>query len=110
MDETERAARIALDLDPTRTLSRFLLATALYYQKKFTEEAFQYAIQTSDEYPAAHLFVARILIERNNFEPARVEIRAYLSNNRQAPEFAITANSWLDYMARHEQKLSAVIP
>jgi tetratricopeptide (TPR) repeat protein len=110
LSDAERAAREAADLDRVKTLPRYLLATTLYYQKKFTEEALQCAKETSDDYPAAHLFAARILIERNNFEPARIEIRAYLSGNRQSPEFATTANSWLDFMARHEQKPSAVAP
>ena len=109
-DDSERAAREAASLDRTGTLPRYLLAVSLHYQKKFTDEALQCAMQTSDKYPAAHLFAARIFIERNNFEPARVEIRAYLSSNRQAREFAITANSWLDFMASHEQKTAAVIP
>jgi tetratricopeptide (TPR) repeat protein len=109
-DGAERAAREAADLDRTRTLPRYLLAISLYFQKKFTEEALQCATQTSGEYPAAHLFAARIFIDRKNFEPARAEIRAYLSSNRPAPEFAVTANSWLEFMASHEQKNAAVIP
>jgi tetratricopeptide (TPR) repeat protein len=109
-NDAERAAREAAGLDRTTTLPRYLLAVSLYFQKKFTEEALRCATQTSEDYPAAHLFAARIFIERNNFEPARVEIGAYLSSDRQAPDFVTTAKSWLDFMASHAQKSSAVIP
>ncbi len=108
--DAERAAREAADLDRTRTLPRYLLAVSLYFQKKFTEEALRCATETSSFYPASHLFAARILIERNNFEPARAEIRAYFSSNQPAPEFVTTAKSWLDFMASHEQKSAAVTP
>ena len=108
--DAERAAREAAGLDRTRTLPRFLLAISLYFQKKYTEEALRCATQTSDDYPAAHLFAARIFIERNNFDPARVEIQAYLSSSRPAPEFVTTAKNWLDFMASHEPKRAALIP
>ncbi len=110
LSDAERAAREAADLDRARILPQYLLAVSLYYEKKFTEEALQCAKRTSDDYPASHLFAARILIERSDYEPAKVEIQAYLSDNRQAPEFAATAKSWLAFMARHEQKRSAVAP
>ncbi len=109
-DDAERAAREAASLDRTKTLPRYLLAISLYFQKKFTEEALQCATETSGFYPAAHLFAARIFIDRNNFEPARAEIRAYFSSSQQAPEFVVTAKSWLDFMASHEQKSAAVTP
>jgi tetratricopeptide (TPR) repeat protein len=101
--DAEGAARTAAGLDRTRLLTRYLLATSLYYQKKFTEEALQCAMQTRDEYPEAHLFAARIFMDRKNFEGARTEIQAYFNGNWQVPEFTITANNWLAFIAKHEQ-------
>jgi tetratricopeptide (TPR) repeat protein len=103
-DDAERAARIAAGLDPTRALTRYLIAASLYFQKKYTEEALKYATQTSDEHPAAHLYAAHIYILRKNFELAKNEIHAYLSGDRVDPEFQATANGWLDFMASQEQK------
>ena len=109
-DDAERAARVAVDLDRAGTLPRFVLGSALYYQAKFTEETLQCAERTRDQHPVAHLFAARIFLERREFEHARGEIQAYLSGNQPSPAFVTVANSWLDYIATHEQKAAAVFP
>jgi len=109
-EDAERAARVAVQQDRTGRQPRYILAAALYYQKRYTDEALASAERTSDQYPAAHLFAARILMHRREFERARVEIKAYLSANGATPEFADTANSWLDFMTSYEREPAPISP
>jgi tetratricopeptide (TPR) repeat protein len=108
-DDAERAARVAVDLDRTGSRAQFILCNTLYYQQKFTEEALRCAERTRDEYPMAHLFAARVFIDRNDFERARGEIRAYLSGNSQEPDLVTYATGWLNFMAAQEQRTAAAL-
>ena len=79
-----------VDLDGADGLTRFLLGAALVYEQKFTEEALRCFERTHDEYPLAHLLAARVLIEWNNLETARAEIRTYLSGKDQSERLIAT--------------------
>jgi tetratricopeptide (TPR) repeat protein len=104
LEDAERAAHMAVNLDRTGTRVLYILGSVLYYQRKFTEEALRCAERVRDEYPMAHLFAARIFIDRNEFEQARGEIRAYLSGSGQDPDLVPYATGWLDFIAAQEQQ------
>jgi tetratricopeptide (TPR) repeat protein len=108
--DAERAARVAGELNRAGRLPLYILATTLYYQNKFTDEALLCAQRTSDDYPLAHLFAARIFMERTQFERARAEIETYLSGANRTPVYVTTANSWLDFIAAHEPRVVTVTP
>ena len=110
LNDGERAARTAVDLDRTGVRPRYILALALHYEKQFSEEALEYAERTSSEYPVAHLFAARIFLARHEFQRAKQEIQAYLSGPVLVPEFEHTINGWLSFISENEQRAGAILP
>jgi tetratricopeptide (TPR) repeat protein len=96
----ERAARRATDLNRSNAGNRLILGMALVLENKFTDEAIGLLENTRDEYPQAHLFLARALAGRGRNETARTEIRNFLgcplAQDAEAKELA---ESWLQALA-----------
>jgi tetratricopeptide (TPR) repeat protein len=107
-EAAERAARTTVDLNRGSVLPRLLLGSALVYQRKFTDEAVKCLTGLGDEYPIAHLLLARILIARNELAPAKTEIQTYLSFKDQ--EDVPTAKAWLDVIDKMQQETVAGLP
>ncbi len=107
-DAAERSARTTADLNRGGALPRLLLGSALVYQRKYTDEAVKLLTGLGDEYPIAHLLMARILIARNELEPAKGEIQTYLSFKNQ--EDVQIAKEWLDVIDKMEQETVAGLP
>jgi tetratricopeptide (TPR) repeat protein len=108
IEAAERAARVTVDLDRVGTLPQFLLGFTLVHEHKFTDEALRCLERTRNQYPLAHLLTARLLVGRNKLEPAKSEIRNYLSGPDQNDREIAT--SWLDAIEQNEQKNAAVDP
>jgi tetratricopeptide (TPR) repeat protein len=93
MEDAERAARTASDLDRTGSTSRLLLGIALVFQDKFTDEAVTSLEKARGEFPQAHLVLARALAARGKRTEARSELETFLAGK---PSFgADLAQSWL---------------
>jgi len=92
-EDAERAARTAADLDRVGSSSRLLLGTALVFQDKFTDEAVTSLEKARDEFPQAHLLLARALAGRGKKAEARSELESFLAAK---PRFGSDlAQSWL---------------
>jgi len=93
LDDAERAARTASDLDRAGASSRLLLGLALVFQDKFTDEAVTSLEKARDQFPQAHLILARALAARGKKDEARSELETFLAGK---PSFGSDlAQSWL---------------
>ena len=93
LEDAERAARTAADLDRVGSSSRLLLGTALVFQDKFTDEAVTSLEKARDQFPQAHLLLARALAARGKKAEARSELETFLADK---PSFGSDlAQSWL---------------
>lgn len=108
LDDAERAARTAVDLDRAGAQPRFLLGMVLIEQQKYTEEALRCFERTWDEYPLAHLLAGRVLIAQGKSDKAKSEIQTYLPRADQ--EGRDVATRWLDVLDRSQLKSSFVSP
>jgi Flp pilus assembly protein TadD len=98
--DAERAARRATDLNRTNAGNRVILGMALVLQERFADEAIGLLEHASEEYPQAHLFLARALASRGKKEMARTELRQFLSSPQvQDLEAKQLAESWLQALA-----------
>jgi len=77
--EGEIAARAALQIDPMRATTRYVLGIALVDQGHPTSEALELLKQSSTEVPNARLVLAQALIGRGAKEEAKAELRVYLA-------------------------------
>jgi Flp pilus assembly protein TadD len=85
----EHAARQALELDRAgNQIIRFMLAWALYHQRKFTTEAVNCLETAGSAVPVAHLLLARIMFGQGERDRARLEIAAYRSSEEKTFEDA----------------------
>ncbi len=102
--DAERTARVTMDLDRAGRLPRLLLGLALVSEHKYTEEVLRCLGPTLNEYPLAHLLVARVYIAQHNLTQAKSEIQTYLAGpvTAQTP----VATQWLDYI-EDNQRLEA---
>jgi tetratricopeptide (TPR) repeat protein len=76
--EAETTMRRALDLDPNRLLSQFILASSLVMQQHFTSEAAQLLRKCTATIPVAHLMLAKVLLKQGETHEATAELREYL--------------------------------
>jgi len=76
----ERAARTSIELDGTSDRARALLGLVLFEQRKYSAETSALLERASEAYSFAHVFTAKVLLERGEFQKARTHIQAYLSS------------------------------
>jgi Tfp pilus assembly protein PilF len=76
--EAETSARRAVQLDGASPRSRYLLGIILVNQKKFTREALDDLVESSEKYPEARLTAAQILVETGRNIEAREQLSRYL--------------------------------
>ena len=93
-DAEERADRMAAGLNREDALPRLVLGLALVAQQKFTDEALQCFEQASEQYTAAHLFAAKLLMAGGQLIWAKSEIQIYLSR-AEDPRNRALASRWL---------------
>jgi tetratricopeptide (TPR) repeat protein len=101
LDDAERAARLAVNLDRTSFRPRMLLGVVLMEKRKFTDETLQYLRRSIPDYPLAHLLAGGVLIAQAKFEEAKSEIQSYLASGQ--PENRELAGKWLDIIAHKAQ-------
>lgn len=77
--ESESTARAALQIDPMRPTTRYVLANALIGEGHVTDEVVELLKQSSAEVPNARLVLAHALISRGKKDEAAAELHAYLS-------------------------------
>jgi Flp pilus assembly protein TadD len=92
--EAEAAARRAMQLDGASPRSRYLLGMILINEKKFTREALDDLVESSEKYPQARLTAARILAQTGHNSEAREQLSRYL-NGCRAPNCQ-SVQTWLD--------------
>ncbi|HEY3936606.1 MAG TPA: tetratricopeptide repeat protein [Bryobacteraceae bacterium] len=80
LEEAEAAARLAKRLDPTSLRSEYALGLILAQQKKFTPEAADNLLQAAEEFPAARLAAAQVLVQAGRASEAKEQLRRYLKN------------------------------
>jgi Flp pilus assembly protein TadD len=76
--EAETTMRRALDLDPNRLVSSFILADSLVMQGHFTTEAEQLLRKCSPTYPTARFLLAKLFLAEGRPGSAGAELREYL--------------------------------
>jgi len=76
--EAETTMRRALDLDPNRLVSSFILANSLVMQGHFTTEAEHLLRKCSPTYPTARFLLAKLFLAQGHSEAAGAELREYL--------------------------------
>jgi len=96
LEGAERAARMAMELDRTTNRARALLGFVLYEEHKYTAETSALLERASSEYDITHVFAARVLMERGEFQKARTHIQAYLSGGDT--EYRKDASELLDFI------------
>jgi tetratricopeptide (TPR) repeat protein len=106
LDDAERAARQAVDLDRVGPQARILLGIVLLEQRKFTAEALQCFVRTSSEFPVAHLLAGRVLVAQGDSEQAKSEVRAYLASGDK--DSRTLATEWLNILDHGETNLAAI--
>jgi tetratricopeptide (TPR) repeat protein len=94
LEGTERAARMALDLDRTANRVRAVLGLVLYEEHKYTEETCALLARASDEYAMTHVFAAQVLMVLGQMQEARTHVQAYLSSGEM--EYRSHASKMLD--------------
>jgi tetratricopeptide (TPR) repeat protein len=98
--DAERAARSAMDLNRAGSRTRVVLGMALVIQDKFSDEAINLLESTGEEYPQAHLFLARALAGKGKKDMARKQIQLFLRSPQTKDEPAKTlAERWLQALA-----------
>ncbi len=93
--DAERSARRAADLNRTAIGNRLLLGMALVLQDKFTDEAVRNLTDSREQYPQAHLFLARALAGRGKRDLARTEVQKFLNTPQKDQTAKHLAESWL---------------
>lgn len=101
LEAAERAARASVELDRTTLRARALLGLVLYEKHKYTAETLALLERASIEYSMTHVFAAKVLIERGEFQKARAHIQAYLSSAEV--EYRNDANRMLDFIDQTRQ-------
>lgn len=76
--EAESTARAALQIDPMRTTTRYVLGCTLFAEGLITDETVDLLKQSSQTIPNARLVLAHLLIKRGVPDEAETELRAYL--------------------------------
>jgi tetratricopeptide (TPR) repeat protein len=76
--EAETAARRAMQLDGASARSRYLLGLILINQRKFTREALDDLVESSEKYPEARLTAAQVLVQTGRNSEAREQLSRYL--------------------------------
>jgi tetratricopeptide (TPR) repeat protein len=76
--EAEATMRRALDLDPNRLVSSFILANSLVMQGHFTTETKQLLRKCSPTLPLARFLLAKLFLAEGHSEAARTELLEYL--------------------------------
>jgi tetratricopeptide (TPR) repeat protein len=76
--EAEATMRRALDIDPNRLASTFILANSLVMQGRFTTETEQLLRKCSPTYPSSRFLLAKLFLAEGHTEAARTELSAYL--------------------------------
>lgn len=94
LDAAERAARKAVDLDPSGAPPHLVLGFVLTQQQKYTDEAILCLESTQGRYPLAELLLARVLLSRGDLSRAKSHVESYVSSGD--PEYRQSAQNWLD--------------
>jgi Flp pilus assembly protein TadD len=108
LDDAERAARSAIDLDRTNTRMRTLLGIILVLERKYTAEALADLEPATKEYPVAGLYAAQVLIKQQELSKARLYVNGYLSSGDQ--RYRDFAERWLHYIDRSLATSAAALP
>lgn len=91
--EAEKAARQALDLDPSETATRYVLGCILAQERTFTPETLDLLRQSENKFPNARLVLARIFSAQGRRDETADELRAYL--RAPGPQNKQKAECWL---------------
>ena len=100
--EAERTARAALQIDPMRATTRYVLGCALVDQGHITSEALELLRQSSAEVPNARLVLARALISLGATDEAEAELDAYLETPNAPGKDEV--QKWLDQLTQKAEK------
>jgi tetratricopeptide (TPR) repeat protein len=77
--EAEAALRLSLRLNPALEQTRYLLGLSLYEQHQEGEETLEDLKRVTDQYPEAHVPIARILADKGRNAEAVAELKQYLA-------------------------------
>jgi tetratricopeptide (TPR) repeat protein len=99
LEAAERAARKFLALDGTIE-ARALLGFVLHEEEKYTAETVGLLERSAADYPTAHVFAARVLLNQGQSRRANEHLHAYLSRGEM--ERRQEASELLDYIHRME--------
>jgi tetratricopeptide (TPR) repeat protein len=77
--DAEAAARHALGLDPSNSITRYLLGCTLATEDRNAAEALEMLRATESVFPESRLLIAKILLRQGSAEDARKELRDYLA-------------------------------
>jgi Tfp pilus assembly protein PilF len=96
--EAESVARSALKIDPSHTMTRYILGCALVAQERFTPETVEQLRLSSSQIPNARLVLSSVLYRMGALEEATAELHAYLEVRDASGKDQ--AQSWLALLAR----------
>jgi Flp pilus assembly protein TadD len=108
-EDAGRAAKQAMDLDPSATRERMLLGLSLVLRNKFTDEAVDYLRQSKAEFPNAQVILARALAGRGETRDAIQELESYLATTSDNTGRAI-ATQWLSMLKVNSAAASVPTP
>jgi Tfp pilus assembly protein PilF len=100
--EAESTARAALQIDPVRPTTRYVLGCALVAEEHLTSETEELLRQSSTLIPNARLVLARVLLKRGAMDEAGAELQAYLETPNAPGKDEV--QKWLEQLTHKPEK------
>lgn len=101
VEEAELAARQAVRLNGVSALGHYLLALALFSQKKYGPETLTNFQAAAGEIPRAHLAAAEVLQRMGRSDNARTELQQFMASSKpesMQPELRSKVESWIAHL------------